>query len=123
MANLLQKYEETFPEIIKSGLSDSEKLAIIWKWFELKAFDARLNNSMSKINADKQEQFQQRQKQAYIEALQAIGYAGNNCVEDYLKLYEQPEIFGDAWEEKARLAHAESTGIDDFINLAIQYLR
>lgn len=123
MANLLQKYEETFPEIIKSGLSDSEKLSIIWKWFELKAFDARLNNSMSKINEQKQEEFQQQQKQAYIEALQAIGYAGNNCIEDYLKLYEQPEIFGEKWEDKARLAHAESNSIDDFINLAIQYLR
>jgi hypothetical protein len=122
MANLLQKYEETFPEIIKSGLSDQEKLVIIWRWFELKAFDARLNNSMTLINAEKQEVQQKQQKQSFIGMLQSLGYVGNNCVEDYKKLFNRPEIFGSTWEEKAELFHAQSTSIDDFINLAIQYL-
>lgn len=122
MANLLQKYEETFPEIIKSGLSDQEKLVIIWRWFELKAFDARLNNSMNQINAEKQEVQQKQQKQAFIGMLQSLGYVGNNCVEDYKKIYAKPEIFGEEWERKAEEAHAQSTSIDDFINLAIQYL-
>jgi hypothetical protein len=122
MANLLQKYEETFPEIIKSNLTDAEKLAIIWRWFELKAFDARLNNSMNQINAEKQEQYQQQQKQAYIDALKSIGFNCDNGEEDYKKLFNRPEIFGSTWEEKAKLYHGQSASIDDFINLAIQYL-
>ena len=122
MANLLQKYEETFPEIIKSGLTDSEKLSIIWKWFELKAFNMKLNNTLNKINSKKELEFQEEQKQLFIESLQQIGYICDGRIEDYELLFNRSEIFGENWKAQAKYYFDQSAGIDYFINLVKEKL-
>lgn len=122
MEKLLQQYEESFAEVNWKAMTGQQKLDFVFRWFELKIFDAKLNKATGQINAENQEAYQKQQKQAYIESLKEVGFNCDNGVEDYEKLFNRPEIFGDRWQQKAEEAQAQSTSIDDFINLTIQYL-
>ncbi len=59
---------------------------------------------------------------AQVAAIQADGYVGDNSLNDYLTLYQgRKDIFGDHWQEQATAAHAESTGIETFIDQWLKY--
>ena len=58
---------------------------------------------------------------ALIAEMQAKGYSGQGTLEDYQKLYNHPEIFGANWEANSEAIFNQSTGIDEFINLWVQY--
>ena len=103
-------------------MTDTDKQDFIFRWFELKIFDAKLIKATGLINAENQIEFEKQQKHAYIDALKSIGFVCDNGIEDYKKLFNRPEIFGANWEQKAELYHSESTSIDNFINLINQYL-
>lgn len=122
MAKLLQQYEESFSEVNWKAMTQEQKLDFIARWFELKIFDAKLNKATGQINAENQAEAEKQQKQAYIDSLKEVGFKCDNGVEDYRKLFNRPEIFGTRWQQKAEEAQAQSTSIDDFLNLTIQYL-
>lgn len=122
MAKLLQQYEESFADVNWNAKTRDEQIDFMLRWMGLKIFDAKLNKATGQISADNQAELEKQQKQAYIDSLKEIGFACDNSIEDYEKLYGRPEIFGETWKAKAKAAHDESTSIDDFINLTIQYL-
>lgn len=122
MANLLQQYENSFSEINWNAKTREEQIDFTLKWIGLKIFDAKLNKANGQIHLENQEKLEKQWKQAYIESLKSIGYLCDNKIDDYYKLFNHPEIFGDNWKEKAELFHSESVSIDDFINLTKQYL-
>ena len=50
-----------------------------------------------------------------INTIVANGYQCDNSLEDWKKLYNHPEIFGENWENKAEIEQSISSGIDYFI--------
>lgn len=95
MANLLQQYENSFSEVNWKAMTRDEQIDFVLRWMELKIFDAKLNKATGQINAENQEIFEAQQKDMYINTLKSIGFICNNSIEDYKKLFNRPEIFGE----------------------------
>lgn len=120
--NLLQNFEQQFSKINWDNKSREEKLDFIIEHYGYIIFNSKLSNFTSQIDQENQQTFLENDKQLYLETLRSLGYLGDGSEEDYIKLYSRPEIFGETWMDKAKLAYKQSTSIDDFINLAKLYL-
>lgn len=61
-------------------------------------------------------------KEQLITLLKSRGYACDNSLSDWIKLFNRPDIFGDNWQNKAMFHFQQSTGLDDFIKKIISII-
>ena len=59
-------------------------------------------------------------RQQAITYLQNHGFACDNSLADWQRLYNHPRIFGANWNEQAVYQKSISTGVDYFLNIAYQ---
>lgn len=81
--------------------------------------------SEREIEANKieSEQLNQQQRTAtktdLISRLKQLGFAADNSLSDWQKIYNYPEIYGSKWNDQAIFQHSISTGIDYFLNQVV----
>jgi hypothetical protein len=103
------------------SLTAAKQVTHVQEWFSLKvkaSIEARLVSlSDSTTNAANQNNY----RLAYIAHLKTLGYVCDNSKTDWRKAYNHPEIWGENWRNKADIAWAASTGLNDFLNFCRQY--
>ena len=65
------------------------------------------------------QQQQAAQKIDLTSRLKQVGFAVDNSLSDWQKLYNFPEVYGANWNEQAIYQHSISTGVDYFLSQAV----
>lgn len=125
----LKTFEDSFLSTGWSTLSDTEKQAFIFEHYRLKILAAkeieinRIATESATIaeNAAKEAQAA-ADKQQFIDKLKSIGFACDNGLPDWERLYNYPEIYGSTYKYKAALAQSQSPNLDYFLKAANEML-
>lgn len=125
----LKTFEDAWLSTNYTGMTSAQKTTHIQNWVGLKIAVAKENelNRIATVSATIAENAAieaQRlvERQQFIDKLKSIGFAVDNSLVDWERLYNYPEIHGSTYKEKAALAQAQSTGIDYFLNAAATML-
>lgn len=121
----LKTFEDTWLSINYTGMTSAQKTTHIQNWVGLKIAVAKENelNRIATASATIAENAAQEaqalaEKQEFVDKLKSIGFAVDNSLADWERLYNYPEIHGSTYKEKAALSQVQSTGVDYFLNVA-----
>lgn len=92
------------------------RLYMIKKW---KAEDEKAYNLI--IQKENEDEFQNKQKELFIEYIKNLDYLGDGSLTDYKKFFNRPEIFGANWETRAIAEYNNAKDkLDNFIQIFLR---
>lgn len=121
----LKAFEDAWITINYTGMTSAQKTTHIQNWMGLKIAAAketeanRIATESATIAENTAKEAQSAiEKQQFVDKLKSIGFAVDNSLADWEKLYNHPEIYGATYKDKAALSQSQSTGIDYFVSVA-----
>ena len=121
----LKTFESGWITLDYSALTNTQKNTLVYTWFGLKVAVAKEleSNRLIYEAATAEEQAAQlaaleAKRQQIITYLQNYGFACDNSLSDWYKLYNRPAVFGSNWKAQADYQYSLSTGVDYFLQVA-----
>ena len=116
----LTDFEKAWLTIDWSAMTNTQKQTHVLNHYGLKIAAAK-EIEANRIESENQAVIDNAAfKQKAITYLQNKGFAVDNSLSDWQKLYNHPRIFGANWMSMANYQFSQSTGIDYFIQVAYQ---
>lgn len=116
----LKAFEDTYLTTDWTAMTATQKQVFIGQHYGLKIAAAK-EIEANRIEAEAEAEAQRllRRQQA-ITYLTNHGFACDDSLADWQRLYDHPQIFGENWNAQALYQKSISTGVDYFLNIAYQ---